>query len=60
MVTVYILILMMHVGPLGNDNSNAITTAEFYGKEACEEAGKAAVRLANGTVKEIKYTCAKK
>lgn len=41
----YILILMMHVGPLGDGNSNALTTAEFLTEEKCESAGKAAVRI---------------
>lgn len=43
----YILILMMHVGPMGSGNSNALTTAEFLSKESCEIAAK----LASGTVK---------
>jgi hypothetical protein len=60
MMGTYILILMMHVGPLGSGNSNALTTAEFYGKEVCEAAGKEASKLASGTVKEIKYVCVKK
>lgn len=54
---IYILILMMHVGPLGEGNSNALTTAEFSTKEKCEIAGKAATKLADGTVKEIRYVC---
>ncbi len=56
----YILILMMHVGPMGNGNSNSLTTAEFSSKEKCEEAGKAATQLAKDTTKEIKYICARK
>jgi hypothetical protein len=38
-------------------NSNALTTATFQTKEKCEAAGKAAVKLADETVKEIKYAC---
>lgn len=56
----YILILMMHVGPLGSGNSNALTTAVFYSQDACEIAGKKAEKLTANTVKEIKYTCVKK
>lgn len=56
----YILILMMHVGTMGSGNSNALTTAVFSSKENCEIAGKEAVKLTSGTVKEIKYTCVKK
>ncbi len=53
----YILILMMHVGPMGSGNSNALTTAEFSGKANCIAAGKAAENLAKGTVKEIRFVC---
>lgn len=53
-MSIYILILMMHVGPMGTGNSNALTTAEFLSKETCEVAGKAAVKMATLTVKEIK------
>ena len=60
MVYHYILILMMHVGPMGNGNSNALTTAEFLSKESCEIAGKQVVKLASGTVKNIEFVCVKK
>lgn len=56
----YVLILMMHVGMMGSGNSNALTTAEFSSKETCETAGKEAVKMAEDTVKEIKYVCVKK
>lgn len=56
----YVLILMMHVGAMGSGNSNALTTAVFSSKEACIGAGREAERLASGTVKEIRYLCAKK
>lgn len=56
----YILILMMHVGPMGTGNSNALTTAEFNSKESCELAGSESVKKAKGTVKEIRFVCVKK
>lgn len=56
----FILILMMHVGPMGDGNSNALTTAEFSSKETCESAGKAAKSMASGTVKKIEFVCVKK
>lgn len=59
-MSTFILILMMHVGPIGKGNSNALTTAEFSSKEACIEAGESATRMALSTVKEIKYVCVKK
>lgn len=56
----YVLILMMHVGPMGSGNSNALTTAVFSSKETCVVAGNASVKMASGTVKDIQYVCAKK
>ena len=53
----FILIIFAHVGPMGNGNSNALTTAEFSSKQTCEAAGQAAKRLASGTVKIIDYAC---
>lgn len=55
----WILILMMHVGPMGNGNSNALTTAIFANKESCEVAGQSAAKMATSTVKEIKFVCVK-
>lgn len=54
---IYVLILFAHVGLMGDGNSNALTTQEFSSKERCELAGKAAMKLASGSVKEISYTC---
>lgn len=54
----WILILFAHVGPMGNGNSNAITTAEFSTQQACMAAGAAAKRMAQGTVKSIEFVCA--
>lgn len=56
----YILILMMHVGPMATGNSNALTTAEFLTQETCVDAGKKAVKMASNTVEEIKFVCVKK
>lgn len=56
----FILILMMHVVPMGNGNSNALTTAEFSSQATCEAAGNAASRMSEGTVKQIKYVCVRK
>jgi len=58
MQTLFILILFAHVGALGDGNSNALATATFSTKAACENAGQQAKRLADGTVKKIEYTCA--
>lgn len=56
----WILILFAHVGIMGSGNSNAITTAEFMTQATCQAAGKAAVSLAGGTVKQISYACVPK
>lgn len=55
----WILIVMMHVGMMGDGNSNALTSvAGFESQAACVKAGNAAVAMASGTVKEIKFVCA--
>lgn len=56
----WILIVMMHVGPMGDGNSNALTTAEFTSEAKCKAAGKKAEGLASGTVKDIRFVCAEK
>lgn len=56
----YVLILFAYVGPMGSGNSNALTTQEFNSQATCEVAGKAASKLAGGTVKNIEYVCVKK
>ncbi len=60
MNTAWILILFAHVGPMGNGNSNAITTADFTTSAACQHAGKAAKQLVQGTVKSIEWVCVPK
>jgi hypothetical protein len=55
----WILILFAHVGPMGQGNSNALTTAQFSSQQACTEAGKAAKSMAAGTVKAIEFVCVK-
>lgn len=56
----WILILFAHVGPMANNNSNAITTQEFNTQAACQKAGDAARTLVKGTVKEITFVCVSK
>ncbi len=58
--TTWILILFAHVGPMGDGNSNALTTAEFSSEATCKAAGDAAIKMAQGTVKKISYVCSKK
>ena len=55
----WILILFVHVGPMSDGNSNAITTAQLHSQQTCEAAGKAAKQLTLGTVKKIEYACVK-
>ena len=56
----WVLILFAHVGPMGNGNSNALASVDFQTEKLCEDAGKKAVKLANGTVKEIDFVCVRK
>lgn len=60
MGTIFVLILFAHVGPLGDGNSNAITTQEFTSQERCQAAGQAAKQLVRGTVKQIEFACVQK
>lgn len=53
----WILIVFAHVGAMGNGDSNALTTAWFSTQAKCEDAGKAARKLAEGSVKKIEYAC---
>lgn len=53
----WILILFAHVGPMGNGNSNALMTAWYSTPERCQNAGKAAQKLAGASVKNIEWVC---
>jgi len=56
----YILILMMHVGPMWTGDSNALTSvSNFETEQACIEAGKKAKKMDVGTVKKILFVCVK-
>ena len=57
---VFVLILFAHVGPMGDDNSNALTVAEFTTQDRCMAAGKAAAGMAMGTVKNVNWVCVPK
>lgn len=59
-MTTWILILFAHVGPLGDGNSNAMTTAEFSTQAKCVAAGNASKRMASGSVKSIEFVCVEK
>lgn len=56
----FVLILFAHVGPMGDGNSNSLAVAEFTTAERCAAAGKAAQKLAVGTVKSIDWVCVPK
>jgi hypothetical protein len=59
-MTEWILILFAHVGPLGDGNSNALTTATFITEKKCIKAGEQAEKLTRGTVKTISFVCTEK
>lgn len=57
----FVLILFAHVGPMGDGNSNALTTQDgFSSQKACIAAGQAAKSMAQGTVKSIEFVCVSK
>lgn len=54
----WILILFVHVGPLGDGNSNAITSVPgFLTHQSCLAAGRESEKLVRNTVKEIRFVC---
>ena len=54
----WILILFVHVGPMGDGNSNALTNVPTFASEAsCTIAGNKAKDLVKGTVKELSFVC---
>lgn len=54
----FILIIFAHVGPMGDGNSNALTSiGGFASSEACQAAGMQAKTLARGSVKRIDFVC---
>ena len=58
-MTTYVLIVLMLTGPITSDYSNAVTSAYFNSKEACEIAKKEIESL--GSMKNhIKAKCFKK
>jgi hypothetical protein len=59
-MTTWILILFAHVGPLGDGNSNAITSVPGFKTQAeCTTAGEAVKALGSSTTKVIKFACVK-
>lgn len=56
----WILILFAHVGAMCSGNSNSLASVPgFHSSQACVEAGKAAMKLASGSCKEIVVVCVK-
>jgi hypothetical protein len=54
----FILIIFVHVGPLGTGNSNSLTNVPgFISQEECEAAGKAAKKRFTTGVKNADYIC---
>lgn len=56
----WVLIILVHVGPLGETDSNSLTNVPgFSTKKECEDAGRIATSLVKRTTKELKYVCVK-
>lgn len=51
----WVLILIMYSG-----NGVSITTQQFNNEKYCRQAGEAAIEMAKGTWREVKYTCTPK
>jgi hypothetical protein len=51
----WVLILIIYGG-----NGASITTQQFNNEKYCRQAGEAAIEMAKGTWREIKYTCTPK
>jgi len=56
----FVLFVFAHIGPMANDNSNALASHEFNSKQSCEAAAQAVKAMANGTVKTINTVCVQK
>ena len=57
-ITTFILIVFAHVGPMGDGNSNALTSVGgFESSKACQAAGMQVKNMARGTVKSIDFVC---
>lgn len=57
---IWVLILIMHVGPMGDGNSNSLTTQEFTSEVKCKDAGEKAKKLVTATTKKIEFVCVEK
>ena len=56
----FVLIVFFHVGSMGDGNSNATAVVPgFINIAECQDAGRQATGLTNGTVKEGKFVCVK-
>lgn len=54
----WVLIVVVHVGSMGSEDSNAITAVPgFTSKVSCEAQATAVKGLMSGTVKEIRAKC---
>jgi hypothetical protein len=56
----FILLVFIHVGALGDGNSNSGFSQEFHSQNSCVQAGNQYKKLAQGTVKVIDYVCVPK
>ena len=53
----FVLVLFIHAGMLAHTNDVSVTTARFYNRSACMDAGNAAKSLTSGTVQNVEYAC---
>lgn len=55
-----VLMVFIHVGAMGDGNSNSGFSQEFSSVQACTYAGNQYKKLAQGTVKVIDFVCVPK
>jgi hypothetical protein len=54
----WVLIVFAFAGGMSNTDSVALTTVNsFQTENACKAAGDKVTKMANGTLKSIRYTC---
>lgn len=52
-----ILVLFFHVGPMGNGNSNAVTSIPMKDMVTCQREAPKVRKTVTGTVKELEWVC---
>lgn len=58
MTLTWVLLVLVHVGPLGDGNSNSLFAVPGFLTEAeCDAAGRKAKKMVRGSVKDLEFVC---